>query len=193
MLRDPPQRSLTLEAIQVEDTLKPADSGRTIVFLMLTALFLISLYTRPVPTPAAQSTPAAVRPAPAASPLAPIWHSASTNHDYRVQVTNDLFRAEWVNIPAVSAKQGAYIRTECRRAGLKWVGSSSIKMLFAVPGAPPGQDTKLCSITVRFEVDSLTPQKIAGHSEALHPQDFDVKSCRVLKTTWGEFTWIPKK
>ena len=102
-----------------------------------------------------------------------------------------MFRADWVNMPAAAAKQGAHIRTECRRAGSKWVGSSNVNMLFAIPGAPAGKDTKLCSLTVRFEVDSISAEKITGHSEALH--SFDVNTCKVQQTTWGEFTWVPKK
>ena len=123
--------------------------------------------------------------------LAKIWRPDASQHDFRVDVTNDLFRAEWVNIPPAAAKQGVYIRTECRRAGPKWVGSSSINMLFAVPGAPAGKDTKVCHLTVRFEVDSISPEKITGHSETL--RNFDVNKCQVLQTTWGEFTWVPKK
>jgi hypothetical protein len=44
---------------------------------------------------------------------------------------------------------------------------------------------------LRFEVDSISPEKITGHAEALH--SFDVNSCRVQETKWGAFTWIPKK
>ena len=155
------------------------------------ALGVISQLALPADKPA---TPAKTAPAGTdftASNFPKIWHSEVTKHDFRVQVTNDLFRAEWVNIPPAVAKQGAYIRTECRRAGAKWEGSSSINMAFAVPGAPPGKDTKMCTLSVRFEVDSVTAEKITGHSEALH--SFDVNTCRVQETKWGEFTWVPKK
>jgi hypothetical protein len=64
-------------------------------------------------------------------------------------------------------------------------------MLFAIPGAPAGKDVKLCSLTVRFEVDSIAPDKITGHSEVLHA--FDQNTCKVQETKWGDFTWIPKK
>jgi hypothetical protein len=124
-------------------------------------------------------------------PLAKIWHSNASQHDFNVELAGDVFRATWVNIPPAAAKQGAFIRTQCRRSGDKWVGTSSINMLFAVPGAPPGKDTKLCALTVRFEVDSVTPVKIAGHSESL--RNFDVKTCRVQQTSWSEFTWVPKQ
>jgi hypothetical protein len=139
--------------------------------------------------PGGQAPPKAAGPAGGALPK--IWHSEASHHDFNVDVTNDLFRAEWVNVPPEAKKQGVYIRTECRRSGAKWVGTSSINMLFGVPGAAAGKDTKICSLTVRFVVDSVSPTQITGHSESLH--SFDVKTCRVQQTSWAAFTWTPKK
>jgi hypothetical protein len=153
------------------------------------------LLTAQTAAPAPSSTKGATAGASKASTvpakLPKLWRSEATKHDFRVEVTNDTFKAEWVNIPPVPAKQGAYIRTECRRAGAKWVGTSKLNMLFAVPNAPPGKDLKLCELTVRFEVDSISPAKIAGYSEKL--TDFDVNSCKVRNSKWAEFTWTPKK
>jgi hypothetical protein len=144
------------------------------------------------PSTAVLSTPSATAaPKPVAGQIPKLWQSESSKHEFRVDLTNDLFRAEWVNIPPTAARQGAYIRTECRRTGSKWVGTSKVNMLFAVPDAPAGKDTKLCSITVRFEVESISAEKITGHSESLH--SFDINTCRVQQTTWGPFTWVPKK
>lgn len=173
-----------MAAATVEDKLKPARTEGKFAILMATTLLAVCPLTAPAVQPGAN-------PAPANTPLAKIWHSESTQHDYRVDVSNDVFRAEWVNLPPAAAKQGAYIRTECRRSGTKWVGKSSVNLLFGIPNAPPGKDTKLCSLTVRFEVDSVTSLKITGHSESL--RSFDVKTCRVQQTAWGEFTWVPKK
>jgi hypothetical protein len=154
-------------------------------------LLLIFQLTSAAQKPAAPAQQAPTASTPTLGKLPKIWSSEITKHDFRVEVANDVFRAEWVNIPAAAAKQGAYIHTECRRTGAKWEGTSRISMLFAVPGAPAGKDTKLCSLTVRFEVDSITPERISGHSEAL--RSFDVNTCRVQESKWGEFTWVPKK
>ena len=175
----------------VEDTLKTAGIKRKQLLMTLVALwvfFPLALAAQNGGTPAKPAPPSAP---PAFDKLPKLWHSEVTQHDFRVEVTNNLFRADWVDIPAVAAKQGAQIHTECRRAGSKWVGTSSIKMLFGIPGSPAGKDIKLCPLTVRFEVDSVSPEKITGHSEALH--SFDVNACRVQETRWGAFTWIPKK
>jgi hypothetical protein len=182
--------NVTVAAAIKEDTLKSASRERK-GLLALIAFLAILPFMAPEPTPAAPAKPAAAAPAPFNRPLAKIWHSQSTQHDFRVQASNDLFRADWVNIPPAAAKQGASIHTECRKSGPKWVGTSNINMLCAIPGAPPGKDTKMCSFTVRFEVDSVTSLKITGHSESL--KSFDVKTCRVQKTDWTAFTWVPKK
>ncbi len=171
--------------------MKPAGVNRRLVQVMVLALLATAQLAAAAQSTGGTAKSGGTTPKVVTGPLAKIWHSEASHHDFRVQVTGDLIRAEWVNIPPAAAKQGAYIRTECRRAGDKWIGSSSVSMLFAVPGAPTGKDTKVCHITVRFEVDSISPEKITGHSEAL--RNFDVDKCQVLKTTWGEFTWVPKK
>jgi hypothetical protein len=180
-----------VEAGIEEDTLRPAGIERKQALMTLMALLVISPFTPAAQKPTAPAQPATATAKPASGQLPKIWHSEVSQKDFRVEVTNDLFRAEWVNMPPTAAKQGAYIRTECRRAGSKYEGSSRVNMLFAIPGAPTGKDTKLCSLTLRFEVDSISPEKITGHAEALH--SFDVNSCRVQETKWGAFTWIPKK
>jgi hypothetical protein len=171
--------------------LKPAGMNTSFIVATAFALLAIPQFAANAQKPPATAQSRATTAKGATNQLARVWHSDATQHDFRVEVAGDVFRAEWVNIPPAAAKQGAYIRTECRRAGDKWVGSSSLNMLFPVPGAPAGKDTKVCHLTVRFEVDSITPEKIAGHSETL--RGFDVDKCQVLKTTWGEFTWTPKK
>jgi len=166
---------------------KPAGAKQKLVAMMAT-LLAIPLFGTSAQQPTESAQPAATTTKPASVPK--IWRSDATRHDFRVEITNDVFRADWVNIPPAVARQGAYIRTECRRTGSIYVGVSSINMPFAVPGAPSGR-TRLCSVNVRFEVDSVSAQKITGHSETL--RDFDVNACRVLETTWGEFAWVPKK
>ena len=171
--------------------MRPAGIERKQALMTLMALLVIIPFTAAAQKPATPAKSAPATSNPASGQLPKIWRSDSTQHEFRVDVTNDLFHAEWVNIPPAAAKRGAYIRTECRRTGSKWVGSSSVNMLFAIPGAPTGKDTKLCSFTVRFEVDSLSAEKITGHSESIHA--FDVNACRAEQTKWAEFTWIPKK
>jgi hypothetical protein len=49
----------------------------------------------------------------------------------------------------------------------------------------------MCSMTLRFEVDSISPERITGRAESL--RDFDCQKCEVRQTGWGNFVWLPKK
>jgi len=118
--------------------------------------------------------------------LPQLWKSASSGREYRVKIEGDRFTAEWTNIPPQAAKQGAYIRSECRRSGSRWIGTSRIFLPCALPDAK----MKMCPMILRFEVDSISPDRITGGGEIL--RDFDCGSCEVRKTGWGPFSWAPK-
>ena len=115
-----------------------------------------------------------------------IWKSQSSGKEYRVKMEGDHLTAEWLNIPPQAAKQGAYIRSECRRSGSRWIGTSRILL----PCSLPDGKTKMCPMILRFEVDSISSERITGAGEIL--RDFDCGSCEVRKTGWGPFSWAPK-
>jgi len=117
--------------------------------------------------------------------LPPIWRSATTGKEYRVQIDGDRLTAEWSNIPPQAAQQGAYIRSECRRSGARWVGTSRILLSCSLPHGK----TKMCPMLLRFEVDFISSDHITGGGEIL--KDFDCGSCEVRKTGWGPFSWVP--
>lgn len=172
-----------------EDGKLKTTSTERMLLMMFAAFLAIFPFTAAGQKTAAPPKQGAATAKPANGPLPKIWHSDATHHDFRVEVTADLFRAEWINVPADAAKQGAYIRTECRRSGNKWIGQSRI-YLPCVPAAAAAA-TKACPITTRFEVDSVSPEKISGHGESL--KQFDCATCQVQQTGWAEFTWVPKK
>lgn len=125
----------------------------------------------------------------AAVPQGEIWKSETTEKEFRVRVEKDRLTAEWVNIPPDGAKQGAYIRSECRRVGEKWVGTSQVFLPCALPGDQKA--THACHMTLRFEVDSISRDRITGGGESL--RQFDCQSCKVLETAWAKFVWVPKQ
>ena len=116
-----------------------------------------------------------------------VWKSATTGKEYRVQIEGDRLTAEWSNIPSEAAKQGAYSRSQCRRSGTRWIGSSRI---FLACPLPDGK-TKMCPMLLRFEVDFISSDRITGGGEIL--REFDCASCEVRKTGWGPFSWAPKR
>jgi hypothetical protein len=168
-----------------EDTLRPARIHWKQALMLMMALMMITAFAPADQKPAPDSKPAAT------GQLPKIWHIDASHKDFRVEVANDLFRADWVNVPADAAKQGAYIHTECRKAGTRWVGTSSVYQAVAISKDPAIKTTKMCHLTIRFEVDSITPEKITFHSEAM--RNFDPTKCQLLQTAWEEFTWVPKK
>jgi hypothetical protein len=136
----------------------------------------------------AQTAPkhAAAKSAAKSTAIPTVWKSATTGKEYRVKIDGDRFTAEWSNIPPQAAQQGAYIRSECRRSGTKWIGTSRILL----PCPLPNGKTKMCPMVLRFEVGSVSASRITGGGEIL--RDFDCNSCEVRKTAWGPFTWMPK-
>lgn len=126
---------------------------------------------------------------PAHSARGTIWKSETTQKEYRVRIEKNRFYAEWVNIPADSAKQGVYIRSECSRVGAKCVGTSRVFLLCPESQASRNP-TKGCAWTFRFEVDEISPNRISGRSESL--RNFDCQKCEVRQTGWANFVWVPK-
>ena len=180
-----------IEASIEEVTLRPVGIEPKQALVTLMALLVISPFTAAAQGTATTAKSATATSKPASGQFPKIWYSEASHKDFRVEVKGDVFHADWVNIPAAAAKDGASMRIDCRQTGTKWVGSSSVYQGIAVPGASPGKDTKMCHLTVRFEVDSITPEKITFHSEVL--RNFDASKCRVLKTSWEGFAWVPKK
>ncbi len=117
-----------------------------------------------------------------------MWKSETTRKLYRVKIEQDHFVAEWANVPPAAKKQGAYLRSECRRAGAKWVGTTRAMLACALPGAE--KKTHTCELTFRIEIDSISPTRIEGAGDTLH--NFDCSKCQVLETGWAKFVWVPE-
>jgi len=122
-----------------------------------------------------------------------VWKSLTTGHEYRVRIEGDVLRAEWVNIPPDVARQGAYVRTECRRVGSKWIGTtrSRLPLPCTEVTAPDGRHPSAwCSLVTRTEIDSVSADRIAGRAQA--PTRLDCQACKLLDAEWKDFTWTPK-
>ena len=167
-----------------EDLLRVKTFWRVIILvcgILATASLQLSAQNQTAPKPAGRN----LLQKPTALPQ--IWKSATTGKEYRVKIDGDRFTAEWSNLPPLAAKQGAYIRSECRRSGTRWIGTSRILL----PCGLPDGKTKMCPMMLRLEVDHISPERITGGGEIL--RDFDCGSCEVRKTGWGPFTWTPER
>jgi hypothetical protein len=117
------------------------------------------------------------------------WKSQTTENEYRVRVEKGVFHAEWVNVPADWAKQGAYLRTECRRTGRKWVGTSVSHLPCTVGEGQGTYIVKWCDLQTQTEIDSISHQRITGRGQRQSKIDCD--QCKILEASWADFFWTP--
>jgi hypothetical protein len=118
-----------------------------------------------------------------------VWKSQTTGNEYRVRIRGDTFSAEWTNIPAELAGHGAYVRTECRRVGTKWIGTTRSRL--PCGSASKAQVLNWCPLVTQIEIDSIEPNRIAGRGQAIRRSD--CQSCKLLEVVWKDFVWVPKR
>ena len=140
----------------------------------------------------AAQTPRLPVPAPTAPPYR-LWRSETTGNVYRVRVDADTLYAEWVNIPPDLARHGAYVRTECRRLGARWIGTtrSRLRLPCTVVAGPQGHPAGWCSLVTRTEINAVTADRITGRAQA--PRRLDCRSCKLLEADWKDFVWVPAR
>ena len=155
------------------------------------ALTLASLQLPELPLKAQQvKPPVRIPTTPPEQGYPKLWKSETTGKEYRVQVDKDRFYAEWVNIPPESVKRGAYIRSECRRVGSKWIGTTRTNLPCTAGEGAKERIANTCRMQLRIEINSIQADRIMGRGETL--KRFDCQSCRVDETGWGDFAWVPK-
>ena len=131
-------------------------------------------------TTAASAAPASAR----------LWKSETTGKEFRVWTEKGVLHAEWVNVPPALTKGGAYIRSELRRTGTKWSGTSQLRLpCESVEGNKPVSNW--CSLETKMEIESNTADRITGRGESL--RRFDCRTCKMLETGWAGFEWVPKE
>ena len=118
------------------------------------------------------------------------WKSQTTGNEYRVRIEGDTFRAEWTNVPPDLATHKAYVRTECRRAGSKWIGTTRSLLPCTQGGGANAKILNWCPLVTRTEIESIAPERITGRAQAIHR--FDCESCKLQETVWKDFVWTPK-
>ena len=156
---------------------KRASGGTGIVVIsLLAAGFLSAVQAPEMPKPI---------------PEVGIWKSATTGNEYRVRIAADTLYAEWVNVPPAWAGHGAYIRTECRRLGLKWIGTSRSHLPCMEGSGPKARIVNWCPLVTRTEIDSVTADHITGRGQAIRRTD--CQTCKLLEVAWSDFVWTRKR
>lgn len=94
-------------------------------------------------------------------------------------------------MPPDVAGHGGYVRTECKRIGSKWIGTTR-SLLPCTGGADPGAKIlNWCPLVTRTEIDSIAPDRITGRAQAIRSSD--CQSCKLLEAVWKDFVWTPKR
>ena len=162
-------------------------AASTLLLILTTGILPGILAGRPQRPPSQAASPSGDQ-------IPHLWKSETTSHEYRVQIDGDVLRAEWVNLPADLARNGAFVRTECRRVGNRWIGTTRSRLLLPctdVPGPSGRHPSAWCSLVTRTEIDTVSPEGITGRAQA--PTRLDCQACKLLDAEWKDFAWTPKK
>ncbi|MGH9352814.1 MAG: hypothetical protein ACRD2G_11750 [Terriglobia bacterium] len=161
--------------------------GMSLTILLIFAVPQLSRAIGPKQSASAAHSKAAARTA----TFPPLWFSETTHTVYRVRIDGNILRADQANVPPEAAKHGAYVRTEVRKTGGKWIGASKIYVLLTGGQAGQPQQSNWCHLETNIEFLTLSPERITGRAEAL--EQVDIPKCRVLKKEWKNFVWVPAK
>jgi hypothetical protein len=129
-----------------------------------------------------------------------IWTSMTSGRDFKVRIDGDYIFTEWVNLPPVLQPTTAFMRSELKKDGEKWIGKTRSNLPYAFKssymdfwrtGQQMGtENVNWCRAEFEFEILSMSDSRIEGRS--LSPSSFDAKKCKPGKKEWQPFTWIPK-
>lgn len=129
-----------------------------------------------------------------------VWTSLASGHDYKVRIDGVYIYTEWVNLPPTLQTTVAFMRTELKKDGEKWVGKSksnlpygfkSSYMDFWRTGQQMGtENVNWCTLEFDVEIDKISDSRIEGRTRGY--KSFDAKKCKPGKLEWMPFTWIPK-
>ncbi|MGH9327455.1 MAG: hypothetical protein ACRD2B_12330 [Terriglobia bacterium] len=152
---------------------------------LLTVALVIVLAKAALAVDPAQAAQARSSPRPP-EVISGLWVSETTHNIYRVRIKGGTLYAEKVNIPPNELQHGAYIRTECRREGNRWIGTTNSYLRCEMGAQKPY--VHWCHVVTRTEISAISQNRITGQAEAL--KRFDCHQCKVLEKEWKSFTWV---
>jgi phage terminase large subunit-like protein len=117
-----------------------------------------------------------------------IWTSTTDGRDYKVRINGDSIHAEWVNLPQALKKSSAFLRSELKKNGDKWIGQTTAYMPFDYQH--DATKTIWCRVQADIEINTVSASRIEGQSQL--PTSFSAKKCQPENAEWKPFAWIPK-
>ena len=129
-----------------------------------------------------------------------VWTSVTSGRDYKLRIDGDYIYTEWINLPPQLQTTAAFMRSELKKVGDKWVGKSRSYLPYEYKSAyfdfwKNGQtvgteNVNWCRLEYDFEIDTLTDSRIEGRGMGF--TSFDAKKCKPGKMELKMFTWILK-
>jgi trypsin-like peptidase len=129
-----------------------------------------------------------------------VWTSMTSGRDFKVHFDGDYLYTEWINLPAQLQTTSAFMRSELKKSGDKWIGKGRSNLPYAYKSSyadfwTTGQrmgteNVNWCILEIEFEIDKVSDSRIEGRS--LSSTSVDAKKCKPGKMEWKPFTWIPK-
>jgi hypothetical protein len=117
-----------------------------------------------------------------------IWTSTTDGRDFKVRIDGDSIHAEWVNLPQALKKSSAFLRSELKKNGDKWIGQTTAYLPFDYQH--DATKTIWCRVQADIEIDEVSASRIEGKSQL--PTSFSAKKCQLENAEWKPFVWIAK-
>jgi hypothetical protein len=118
-----------------------------------------------------------------------LWTSMTSGRDFKLRREGEFLYTEWVNLPEHLKNSGVFIRSELKKEGDVWRGTSHSR--FSCQYSWRGQlTTNWCSDEVKFEINKISATRIEGWSET--PKIWDCRKCQGKQKESKPFVWIPK-
>jgi hypothetical protein len=117
-----------------------------------------------------------------------IWTSTTDGRDYKVRMDGDSIHAEWVNLPPALKRSSAFLHSDLKKNGDKWIGQTTAYIPFDYQH--DATKTIWCRVQADIEINKVSALRIEGQSQL--PTSFSAKKCRLENPEWKSFAWIPK-
>jgi hypothetical protein len=108
-----------------------------------------------------------------------VWTSLKSGRDYKVRIDGDYIYTEWVNLPPVLQPTAAFMRSELKKDGEKWIGKVRLNLPYAYKssytdfwrtGQQMGtENVNWCRAESEFEIDRISDSRIEGRSLSSNP------------------------
>lgn len=118
-----------------------------------------------------------------------VWTSLTSGRDYKVRIEGEYIYTEWINLPPQLQTTAAFVRSELKKDGDKWVGKVRSLLPYDYKTWAV-ENVKWCTVEMQLEIDKLAETRIEGRS--MRAKSFDAKKCKPGELEWQSFTWIPK-